>query len=84
MKIISIPEEKLINGSVFPLTISPNESVKEINSAVEFIKSNLNQITLKLLQHGAILFRGFPISGPKEFNDFALAFGWKTFSYISI
>jgi hypothetical protein len=35
-----------------------------------------------LLKHGAILFRGFPVNEPKDFNEFALTFGWKDLPYI--
>jgi len=65
---ISIPEEKKINGTVFPLTIAPKESVKTIVDTVEFLKQNLNTILEKLLEHGSILFRGFPVADAKDFN----------------
>ena len=84
LKFISIPEEKTINGLVFPLTILPNDSIKTINDAIDFLKTNLSQILDRLLQHGSILFRGFPINDAKDFNDFALAFGWKDLPYIGI
>ena len=82
LKFVSIPEEKYINGLAFPLTMSPTESIKTINDAIFFLKSNLNPILAKLLQHGSILFRGFPINDAKDFNDFALAFGWADLPYI--
>ena len=44
LKFISIPEEKTINGSLFPLTIAPNDSIKTIGDTVEFLKQNLDLI----------------------------------------
>ena len=79
---ISIPEEKVINGNVFPLTIGPNEDTKSIEETIKFVKTNLNELLDELKNHGAILFRGFPIKEPKDFNDFALSFGWENLPYI--
>ena len=79
---ISIPEEKHFNNLVFPLTIGTTENVKVVENAVEFVSQNLNLIKEKLEKHGAILFRGFPIHEPKDFNDFAVAFGWENLPYI--
>jgi hypothetical protein len=42
----------------------------------------MDSILAKLLVHGAILFRGFPVKSAKDFNDFALAFGWEDLPYI--
>lgn len=68
LKFISIPEEKTINGSLFPLTIAPNDSIKTIGDTVEFLKQNLDSILSKLLKHGSVLFRGFPVADAKDFN----------------
>jgi alpha-ketoglutarate-dependent taurine dioxygenase len=78
----SIAEERVINGNVFPLTVTPNARIGSIEDTVEFIKGNLNEIQDELKKHGALLFRGFPIKEPKDFNDFALAFGWENLPYI--
>ena len=82
LKLISIPEEKFVDETLFPLTIAPNENVKTIEDTIGFLKNNLTEINSKLLEHGAVLFRGFPINSPKDFNDFALAFGWEDLPYI--
>jgi hypothetical protein len=36
----------------------------------------------KTVKHGAILFRGFPVESPSDFNDFANAFGWDNFESV--
>jgi hypothetical protein len=82
LNVISLSEEKIINGQVFPLTVGPTEEIKTIEDSIEFIKSNMDLILSKLLIHGAILFRGFPVQSAKDFNDFALAFGWEDLPYI--
>jgi hypothetical protein len=79
---ISIPEEKKFGDVVFPLSLGPTTEIKTIENAIEYIKKNMDSLMNKLLIHGAILFRGFPINDPKDFNDFVLAFGWQDLPYI--
>jgi hypothetical protein len=82
LKQISIPEEKHFDGRPFPLTVAPSEDIKTIDDAVNFVKNNYASIHKELKNHGAILFRDFPIENPKDFNDFSVAFGWENLPYI--
>jgi hypothetical protein len=46
------------------------------------VKENRSKIDQALEDHGAVLFRGFPLESPEDFNTFVLAFdGWKDLSY---
>ena len=81
MKQISISEQKLVDGIQFPLAFGP-ESEQTLQDCIDYVQSNKDQILTELRHHGAILFRGFPINDPKDFNDFCLAFGWKDLPYI--
>lgn len=69
---------------MFPLTVVPNYYGSTIEESVYFVESNIEEILSELRTHGAILFRDFPIADPKDFNDFALAFGWEDLPYIGI
>ena len=82
LKQIHISEEKVFENTVFPLTLAPPGNVQTVEDAVLFVTNNLDILKKKVLTHGAILFRGCPINSPKDFNDFALAFGWKDLPYI--
>lgn len=82
LKVISISEEKHFNGVVFPLSLAPTDSIQTVEQTVAYLKSNMTTLLDLLLKHGAILFRGFPISDAKDFNEFALAFGWQDLPYI--
>ncbi len=75
---INISEQKYFNNLVFPLVLTPSEDVKTIDDALRYLKNNKNMkfILNKTLEHGTILFRGFPVNTPNDFNDFTLAFGW--------
>jgi hypothetical protein len=37
---------------------------------------------LFLVQHGAVLFRGFPITSPDKLNQFVESFGFDNFPYV--
>ncbi|MBD2385751.1 non-ribosomal peptide synthetase [Cylindrospermum sp. FACHB-282] len=73
-KAVSISSTKLIKTSYlqqeekFPLVIQPD--VEAIDFA-EWAKNNREFIETQLLQHGAILFRGFPVNSAAEFEGFA-------------
>lgn len=41
-----------------------------------------SRLLIRLLQHGAILFRGFPIISPDKFNTFVESFGFDEFPYV--
>jgi alpha-ketoglutarate-dependent taurine dioxygenase len=81
---IHIEEQKTFNNLSFPLVLSPNEEIKSIEETIKYIENDTNKkyILDKLLQHGAILFRGFPVVDAKDFNEFSLAFGWEDLPYI--
>jgi hypothetical protein len=54
------------SGAAFPLSLSPAE---EFESSEEFrarIHENRNELLRAALDHGAILFRGFPIDNPSR------------------
>ena len=84
LKEIEIEEQKYFNKLSFPLVLTPHEGIETIQAAVDYIKNEENKkvILEKLIQHGAILFRGFPVNEAKDFNEFALAFGWDDLPYI--
>jgi hypothetical protein len=81
---IPLKEEKFFDGAVFPLTLAPptTKPLKTIDDAVNFVAKNKQELLDKLLKHGSILFRGFPIQTPEDFNKFVLTFGWKDLPYI--
>jgi hypothetical protein len=82
---IKIEEQKYFNNLPFPLVLTPpNEGLETIEATVDYLKNEENRklIIDKLIQHGAILFRGLLVNNAKDFNEFALAFGWEDLPYI--
>ncbi|MBW4678524.1 MAG: amino acid adenylation domain-containing protein [Microcoleus vaginatus WJT46-NPBG5] len=75
-KTVSLPQGELIQteslqlGETFPLVIKP--AVAEVD-IIDWAKNNREFIETKLLQHGAILFRGFNEPIVSVFEQFALS-----------
>lgn len=80
---VSTPEQKVFDGNPFPLVLNPGDEFQAKDSGFwsNWVKQNLGAIEKLLLNFGAILFRDFPFETPKDFDDFAVAYGYKDFPY---
>ena len=73
-KTVSFVEEKLVNteylpaGETLPLVIKPN--VDDLDP-IDWVKNNREFLETKLLERGAILFRGFNLDSVSGFEKFA-------------
>jgi alpha-ketoglutarate-dependent taurine dioxygenase len=65
-----ITHQKQVNGRDFPLVIlPPNGAVASEKSAFEhWMSDHRAELHGKLIEHGALLFRGFPVSGADAFE----------------
>ena len=54
----------------YPLVISPNLicSTGKLSELEDFVSDEQDELNERLLRHGAILFRGFDVSGPADFG----------------
>lgn len=66
----SVRTAELEPGLTLPLVVRPN--LEDVDLA-EWVKSNRELIESKLLQHGALLFRGFGLRSTVEFEEVASA-----------
>ena len=64
----------------FPLTLACRGTAT-LETATAWITGNNRQLSQQAAQHGAILFRGFPLTGPEDFDHFIAAFGLPNFRY---
>jgi len=85
---VSIPEEKTFKGKVFPLTLSPTVTDPTVNvkdKFKEWLKENgqskSGTIEKQLIDHGAILFRGFHLNSAQDMADCVLAINYDHFPY---
>ncbi|XP_024969859.1 clavaminate synthase-like protein At3g21360 [Cynara cardunculus var. scolymus] len=83
---IHLPHQKnLIDGVQFPTVLSPipHSSAKtHLLHLTEAIKSHKQWLEDLLQKSGAILFRGFPVDSPSDFNDVIEATGFPDMEYI--
>lgn len=83
VKEINIHEQKHFEGvGSFPFVFGIEGEATNIAQAVDWVKANKSFIESTLLQHGAILFRGFPTNDAAAFSEFVEAFGYENLPYI--
>jgi Non-ribosomal peptide synthetase modules and related proteins len=63
----TIKSEFLEPHTTLPLVITPEEDI----DLAEWARTNQEFIEANLLKHGALLFRGFSVASPLEFEEFA-------------
>ncbi|KAM0032036.1 putative TauD/TfdA-like domain, taurine dioxygenase TauD-like superfamily [Helianthus debilis subsp. tardiflorus] len=80
---IQLPEQKSYDdGIIFPLVLSPNTAQVKLCAFKEAIRDHKPWLESLLHKNGAILFRGFPVISPSDFNDVVEAFGFPESLYV--
>jgi len=81
---VSDPAQKVFDGQVFPLILSPSNESKGVplQDVTAWIKENKASILEKLFTYGAVVFRGFPTKTPEDFNTFTTSFGFDALPYV--
>ncbi|XP_071733958.1 clavaminate synthase-like protein At3g21360 [Rutidosis leptorrhynchoides] len=85
---VSLPQQKPhYNGLLFPAVLSPNligtkSTTIQLFDFQEAIKAHKPWLESLLNKRGAILFRGFPVTSPSDFNDVVEAFGFPEAVYV--
>lgn len=65
-------KESYLNGQRLPLVIEPNGSGKSKLELIAWLKANKENFTQKFYDSGAVLFRGFDVDTPSDFEAVAL------------
>ncbi|PWA29226.1 tauD/TfdA-like domain-containing protein [Artemisia annua] len=77
---VNLPEQKsYADGIVFPTVLSPASNTCNFTEAIKAQKSWLESL---LETNGVILFRGFHVESPSDFNDVVEAFGFPEAPYV--
>jgi hypothetical protein len=77
------PEQRPIGNTMVPFVVSPpTGTMKSAHDAAQFVVQYRSEIDQAVNSSGAVLFRGFPLETPEDFDTFVQAWeGWKDLSY---
>ena len=79
---LEIDGQRRDDGStLFPLILSCETSEARLDDVSEWIRSNSERLVNQAAEHGAVLFRGFPLRTDQDFDQFIRAFGLQNFTY---
>lgn len=66
----------------FPLVYAmPSNNGADLDTVSHWVQTNLAKLQRELAEHGAILFRGFPLTTDLDFDTFIQLFGLTNFTY---
>jgi hypothetical protein len=78
----SVAGDQTYHGEVFPLALECKTPDVSLATATDWIRAHREQLLEQASQHGAVLFRGFPLNSPEDCDVFVAAFGLTNFPYI--
>lgn len=68
-------------GEVFPLVYLGDGAAIDLVQVQEWVAKNKERLLEELIRHGAILFRGLPLSSDADFDAVIQSFGLQNFTY---
>lgn len=75
--------QKTIQGHEIPLVLQPREShLRDITSLLTSLEKKKDWFQEKLIEHSAILLRGYDVANAVDFNDAVEIFGWDDIRYV--
>jgi TfdA family taurine catabolism dioxygenase TauD len=77
----SVPGQQEFGGRVFPLVLTCNSSGTTLSEAADWVRSKRGDLLRQATEHGAVLFRGFPLETPQDLDAFIAAFDLPNFPY---
>ena len=69
-QLISIPEQRIVDGRPFPLVLAPadgSDTATSMPAFLSWLKAHAGEVDDWVRDHGAVLFRGFPLATPEDF-----------------
>jgi hypothetical protein len=76
-----VPQQQVHYGLPFPLVVQCDASAADWEAVAGWIGEQRDELSRQAGAHGAILFRGFPVRSPEDFDRFIAAFGFENFPY---
>ena len=78
---VTIANQLSFDGAPFPLVLSPQAPADQLATTLEWVHAERQRLLDQSSQHGAVLFRGFPLHTAEDFDGFVAAFGLANFPY---
>ena len=80
----TLPDGKYFSGNAFPLVIKPSDHThdSDLVALTAWIAGNTGEVDELLLQHGAVLFRNFPVNSALDFDAVIQSTQLKGMKYI--
>ena len=76
-----LPNQQTHYGQAFPLALQCQTNGVSLDAATSWVRENSATLLRQAAEHGAILFRGFPLRSAEDFDAFVTAFGLTNFAY---
>lgn len=78
---IDVPGQHAFNGDAFPLVLACQTPNATLEGTVDWVRAHREELLRQASQHGAVLFRGFPLRTPQDLDAFIAAFDLPNFPY---
>ena len=70
-----------MTDNTFPTIVMNQAGFTEVPEVLDWLTAEVALFKEQLASTGAVLFRGFPVSSPEDFDAFSAAFGYGDFTY---
>lgn len=82
--ISKLEEQKQVNGLDFPLLVKPDnaDTAQNESTFLQWVETNKTELQGLLIKHGAVLFRGFPVSSSALFEQMLDHTDYKNMPYV--
>ena len=77
---VSVPGQKQFASGPFPLVLAC-KTAADLDAVCAWVAERRGELCRQAAEHGAILFRGFPLNSDLDFDRFVAAFELKNFPY---
>ena len=78
---VDVPDQQATGHSVFPTVYQCGSPDATLSDAAQWVEEHRDELDEQAFKNGAVLFRGFPLSEPEDFDRFITAFGFENFPY---
>ena len=78
---VEVASQQDHEGKVFPYVLSSADENISFDELIHWLNESQNELSSRLQEHGAILFRGFPLASDQDFDSFVRALKVPNFRY---